>query len=166
MKYLLSLFMMIAVLSACKKESFQSDLSKSRDAWQDFKKTSNNTYAYTVTTSSWAGFGASTTILVSNGIVSGREYASYTLDGQTGQKTTQDSWSESRTTLNSHQAGAAAITMDAVYDQAAAVWLKADVNKNTIYFETNNQGMISTCGYAPKECMDDCFTGIHITGIR
>lgn len=165
MKYLLGLFIVLSFLSACKKGAFQSDFAKSRTAWQDFKKASDNSYTYTVTTSSWAGFGTSTIISITNGIVTGRDYTSYSFDGQTGQKTTRESWSEDKVTLNSHVEGAASISMDAVYDKAASVWLKADAKKNTVYFEAKNNGMISTCGYVPSDCMDDCFTGINIAEI-
>jgi hypothetical protein len=165
MKYLFCLIMLVSLLTACKKEAFQSDFAKSRDAWQDFKKASNNSYSYTVTSASWTGFSSRTQIMVTNGIVTGRNFTSYTMDGQTGQRTTQETWSESTTTLNSHSDGAAAITMDAVYEMAATVWLKADVKQNAVHFEAKNNGMISTCGYVPAGCMDDCFIGIHIAEI-
>jgi hypothetical protein len=164
-KYLLGLLMVASLLSACKKDAFRSDFAESKNAWQDFKKTSNNTYSYTATASSWVGFGSSTKITVTNGVVTGRDYTGYTIDGQTGQRTTQETWSETTVTLNSHSDGAAAITLDAVYEKAAAVWLKANVKENTVYFEAENNGMISTCGYVPNNCMDDCFTGIHISEI-
>ena len=165
MKYLFGLLMLVSLMTACKKDAFQSDFRKSRDAWQDFKKASNNSYSYTVTSGSWAGFGSSTQITVENGIVAGRDFTSYTVDGQTGERTVRETWSESAGSLNSHSGGAAAITMDAVYEMAATVWLKADVKQNTVYFETKNNGMISTCGYVPVGCMDDCFTGIYIAEI-
>jgi len=149
MKYLLGLLIVISFLTSCKKDAFQSDFAKSKDAWQDFKKASNNSYTYTVATSSWTGFGASTKITVTKGIVTGREYHSYSVDGQTGQKTAGESWSENSTTLNSHQSGAVAITLDVVYEKAATDWLKADSKQNSIYFEAKNNGMISTCGYVP-----------------
>ena len=45
-------------------------------------------------------------------------------------------------------------------------WLRMDEDENLIFFEANNKGMISTCGYFPKNCADDCFTGITITEIK
>lgn len=165
MKNLLSLFIAVAFLSACKKDGVQSDFAKSRDTWLDFKKKSNNNYKYTVATFSWTGFSAQTIISVSNGVVIGRNYTAYTKDGKTGQQTVYESWTEDAATLNSHTGGAQALTLDAVYEKAAAVWLKADAKQNTISFEAKNNGMISACGYIPNGCMDDCFIGIHITDI-
>ena len=164
-KYVLSLLIAVSLLSACKKDAFRSDFAQSKDAWQDFKKASNNSYSYTATTSSWVGFGSSTIVRVTNGVVTGRDYTSYTVDGQTGQRTTQETWSENTATLNSHSGGATSITLDAVYDKAATVWLKADAKQNSVYFEAKNNGMISTCGYVTNGCADDCFTGIHISEI-
>lgn len=143
----------------------QSDFEKSRDAWQDFKKESKNNYNYTVATYSWTGFNSSTIIRVSNGIVTGRDYTAYTTDGQTGQQTMNENWTENVATLNSHTGGEEAITLDAVYEKAATIWLKADPKQNTISFEAKNNGMISGCGYIPNGCMDDCFIGINITEI-
>lgn len=56
-------------------------------------------------------------------------------------------------------------TLDEVYEKAKNDWLlkKPDV---TTYFETKNNGMISTCGYVPDGCADDCFRGIEITFIE
>lgn len=163
-KYLLSLFIALSFLS-CKKDVIQSDFAKSRDTWQDFKKESNNNYSYTVATYSWTGSSSNTVITVSNGVVAGRNFKAYRTDGQTGQKTEQESWTEIAATLNSHTGGAEAITLDAVYEKAATVWLKADPKQNTISFEAKNNGMISGCGYIPNGCMDDCFIGITITEI-
>ncbi|HUH32850.1 MAG TPA: hypothetical protein VLZ28_02795 [Daejeonella sp.] len=165
MKYLLSLFIVVSFLSACKKDGVQSDFEKSREAWQDFKKKSNNNYNYTVATYSWTGFTAKTIIRVSNGVVIGREYTAYTMDGKTGQQTMYESWIEDAATLNSHTGAAQAITLDAIYEKAATVWLKVDPKQNTISFEAKNNGMISACGYIQNGCMDDCFIGIHITEI-
>ena len=87
------------------------------------------------------------------------------MDGQTGQKTVRDSWIETIASLNTHPQGAATPNMDVVYEKAAKEWLSADPKQNMIYFEVKNRGMISTCGYVKKGCMDDCFTGIKISNI-
>lgn len=165
MKYLISLFLLTAIFSSCKKDALQSDFDSSKKVWLDFKKSANNNYSYTVTSGSWAGFGDSTIISVVNGTVSGRKYASYTINGQTGQKTPRESWTETKSDLNTHQNGAQTLNLDAVYEKAANEWLKADKKQNTIYFEAKNQGMISSCGYVPNGCQDDCFNGITISNI-
>lgn len=165
MKFFIPFILFLAIFSSCKKDALNSDFEQSRKVWLAFKKSANNNYSYTVKTASWAGFGDSTIISVSNGIVSGRMYTSYTIDGATGHTSTRETWTETSTNLNTHQSGASTINLDAVYEKAINDWLKADKKQNTIYFEAKNQGMISTCGYVPNGCQDDCLTGIRISNI-
>lgn len=155
----------VFLFSACKKDALQSRYEQSHVAWQDFKKLSDNTYSYTVTTSSWSGSGTSTIVKVTNGVVTGRDYTAFRVDSQSGQRTTYEFWTENPANLNSHKSGAVSMNLDAVYEKAASIWLKADTKQNTVYFETNNHGMISNCGYTSRDCADDCFTGITITEI-
>ena len=165
MKFFIPFVLFLSIFSSCKKDVLNSDFEHSRKVWLAFKKSANNNYSYTVKTASWAGFGDSTIISVNNGIVSGRMYTSYTIDGATGQTSTRETWTETSTNLNTHQSGASTINLDAVYEKAINDWLKADKKQNTIYFEAKNQGMISTCGYVPNGCQDDCLTGIRISNI-
>ncbi|OYD46067.1 hypothetical protein CHU00_07890 [Sphingobacterium cellulitidis] len=54
-----------------------------------------------------------------------------------------------------------AITLDEIYERAKNEWLiKSD--KADVFFENNNNGMISLVGFLPKGCMDDCFDGVRI----
>lgn len=166
MKFSILIIIFLAIFSSCKKDALNSDFEQSRKVWLAFKKSANNNYSYTVKTASWAGFGDSTIISVNNGTVSGRKYTSYTIDGATGQTSTRETWTENSTNLNTHKSGASLINLDAIYDKAANEWLKADKKQNNVYFEAKNQGMISTCGYVPNDCLDDCFTGIKISNIK
>lgn len=158
--------MILILASSCSKDALRSDLDDSLDKWEDFKKANNNSYYYTVTTASWVGTSSSTTITVNSGIIERRVYKQYLTDGSNGQKTLKTSWVEDKASLNSHQEGAETLTLDQVYDKAKNVWLKADKNENAISFEARNDGMISSCGYVPNGCMDDCFTGISISEIK
>ncbi len=166
MKYLPGLLFLLTILSACKKESATSELIRSRAAWERFKNASGNSYSYTaVSSSAEAGSTDSTVIAVNNGTVTGRIYKRYSINGQTGQRSLMESWVENLGTLNSHPNGAGTLNLDNIYEKAGSVWLKADLKMNTIYFEAKNQGMISKCGYVPKDCADDCFNGITISEI-
>jgi hypothetical protein len=156
----------LLLASACSKDNFKTELDGSRDAWQSFKSLNNNTYYYTVSESSWVGFSSKTKIFVSNGVVSKRSYESFSTHGGTGQITALESWSEDKANLNQHQKGAKTWTLDEVYDKAKNEWLKVDKKENEIYFEVQNSGMISLCGYTPKNCADDCLVGISILEIK
>lgn len=77
------------------------------------------------------------------------------------------SWSESEKELGKYNGlGATEImTLDDVYTKAKGEWLVAQ-EKKKIFFETKNNGMISSCGYIIGNCQDDCFTGINISDIK
>lgn len=54
-----------------------------------------------------------------------------------------------------------AITLDEIYERAKNEWLiKSD--KADVFFENNNNGMISLAGSLLKGCMDGCFNGVSI----
>lgn len=97
-------------------------------------------------------------------MVTARDYTFYTQTPGTGISTITKTWSETVVTLNTHgqYEGAEILTLDEVYAKAKSVWLSADKNSNSIYFETDSKGLISSCGFVPKGCQDDCFNGIRI----
>src|SRR5690606_38844693 len=72
-------------------------------------------------------------------------------------------WTESESELGLHEKTPASwlYTLDEVYETARTVWLKKrdDVS---ISFEAKNNGLISSAGFVPDNCMDDCFSGISI----
>lgn len=171
MKNAVILIFMVLVAAGCKKDSIskQTEYQTSYRAWLSYKQSVNNSYSYTVNTGSWTGFGTETVINVINGKIVSRSYTAYRLvanppNGST--KTIVNSWSENAASLNTHaHEGAELLTLDEVYAKAKSVWLAADKKENDVYFEALNNGLISDCGYVPKGCQDDCFTGINISSI-
>jgi hypothetical protein len=173
MKNALLLMLVIMVAVSCKKDSIgrQSEYQTSYLAWVRYKQHVNNSYTYVVSQSSWTGYATETTIRVMNGQIASRVYKAYQLvrNGTNPPvNTLVKGWTEDSTTLNTHgpYEGAALLTLDEVYAKAKLVWLAADSKENDIYFEANNNGLISSCGYVPNGCQDDCFTGISITSIE
>ncbi|MFC3196036.1 hypothetical protein ACFOET_00285 [Parapedobacter deserti] len=75
-------------------------------------------------------------------------------------------WTETEAELGLHEKTPASRlqTLDEVYETARSVWLKKRGDAET-YFEAKNDGMISSAGFVPNGCMDDCFSGIHIRSI-
>lgn len=173
-KALFLLLISVSILS-CKKDdiSHQDEFEKSYKAWLSFKQTNNNTYTYTVNWGSWTGYGFETVLKVTSGVVVNRQFTAYKLvypvAGGAPTKETVKTWFEAGATVNTHaknDGAAKAINLDEIYEKAKNIWLKADKKENDIYFEANNNGLISNCGYVPKGCQDDCFTGISITSIK
>lgn len=163
--YTLLLLCLVTLATSCRKSNmeFKSEYERSYDAWADFKSKSANKYQYTVSQGSVFNFGANTTITVVGGKITERKYSSYKIEGA-GQTVITSEWTEDANAIGSHTAGAAAITMDEVYSKAKNDWLKKRDNAK-VYFESKNNGMLSTAGFVPNGCMDDCFEGIHITSI-
>jgi hypothetical protein len=104
---------------------------------------------------------------VTNGVVTERSFKSISTQGLVNVPQENKEWIEAGNELNSHQNSGAAdvLTLDQIYDKARTEWL-IKRGKATIYFEAKNDGMLSSCGYVPDGCMDDCFVGIHINSIK
>lgn len=170
MKRILAFFALLLTLTfpACKKDTiaYRSAFDKSEQAWLAFKASSGNSYDYLVASGSWTGYGTETLISVRGGIIIARHYvAKMPKNDGTNQFTVVEEWQEGAAQVGTHQKGATPQTLDEVYALAKTDWLlKRDKAKN--YFETNNNGMISSCGYTQELCADDCFTGITITSIK
>jgi hypothetical protein len=165
--FYLPLIIVSLLISSCKKDSIadESEFNKSYTQWLSFKSTAHNTYLYTTSFGSWTGYGAEVKTAVINGKVTWRDFISTQLkQNGTSQKDTLKQWHEDADHLNTHPNDVGeSLTLDDVYQKAKSVWLKADKKTNDIYLETKNNGMISSCGFVPKGCQDDCFNGITIS---
>jgi hypothetical protein len=166
-KTLQLLLALIIMFTACKKDdiSHQDQYQDSYKKFTAFKTASSNSYSYIVSSGSVFGVSSETAITVKNGKVISRSYKYYRIGDDGKSSVLVTSWSEGESAIGSNNAGAEPITLDQVYDRAKNIWLKADKKTNKIYFETNANGLISSCGYVPNGCQDDCFNGITISSI-
>ncbi len=166
--YLLTLLVLLSA-TGCKKENIakSDEYDTSYKAWISYRAGIHNSYKYTVNWGSWTGYGAEVTTTVNKGKIISRDYTSfkYRNDG-TNTKDTLKTWHEDDTHINTHGEEAGELmTIDDVYTKARTVWLKVDASTNDIIFEAKINGIITNCGYVPRNCADDCFTGINITSI-
>lgn len=169
--FIVLLFLSTIITFSCSSDNeidHQDDLEISQALWKSFKKSHNNSYEYVVTKASWSGTAWITTITVKEGIVAKRHFK-YTSPENTIDYVPQEDqeWTENFNEINSHPSSPAAdaITIDEVYFKAENDWL---INRNnaTTYFEAENNGIISYCGYVEDDCEDDCFIGIKIESIN
>lgn len=158
------LLIITAVLVACNKHGLThaDDFYKSYIAFSDFKRSSHDSYRYTVTGGSWVGYGWQTTITVTGGKVTQR---SYSFTPTPGRSYTPKQWTENENEIGTHRDGDEAVTLDVIYGKAETEWLRKR-DGASVYFETKNNGMISTAGYVMNGCQDDCFVGIYISKIE
>ena len=167
MKQMFSLMALLLVLSACKKDTieYRNEYSKSYQSWIAFKAASGNSYDYLVVSNSWTGYSTETLISVRSGVITARHFvARISKNDGTGQVTVVEEWLEGNAQVGTHQKGANPQTLDEVYAMAKTTWLLKREDAKT-FFEATNNGMISSCGYVPNACADDCFTGITISSI-
>jgi hypothetical protein len=157
----LIVLLIVSIFMSCAKSDieYENDLERSFDTWVVFKKSSNNSYQYMITSTSWVGVKAETLITVRSGEVVGRSLKVYNASQ------VFEEWTEDKSQLNTHQSGAAPVTLDEIYQQARTELLKKRENAQT-YFEAKNDGMISSAGYVEDGCTDDCFRGINIAFIE
>ncbi len=168
--YIFVLLLITCVQSSCNKDdiNFENEYNQSYKEWQIFKKSSDNSYRYIVSGASWTGDSWETIITVINGIVTQRDFRYISRDPLYGSIPEEDmSWIENEDDINSRQNtnAAGAITLDEIYEKAQSEWLLKRGNEKT-YFETENSGLISLCGYVENACADDCFRGIRISYIE
>lgn len=161
--YYLILLLVGALLSSCKKSdiAYENDYDTSHKSWTNFKASSNNSYRYSSSSASWTGFSSETIITVKDGRVTQRSYTAKKKTQPTNEIAVYEEWIENENNLRTHPNGSDPITLEEVYQKAKTVWLLKRKNAKT-YFETNNNGMISSCGYVEDGCQDDCFVGMKI----
>ena len=166
--YLIALLLIGSLFNSCESDDLEylDKLNTSQKTWLNFKKSSNDSYKYIVTNSSWVGFSWETTITIVNGIITQRDFEYTSTEGlSTDIQQSELQWSETGSEIGAHENGAEPITLDEIYNKAQNDWL-IERNNTTIYLETKNNGMISTCGYVENDCADDCFIGIYISNIE
>lgn len=166
--YFSTLFFIGTMLTSCgvsdANYEYENDFDKSYEAWLSFKETSGNSYRYKVPGGSWTGASWQTVITVTDGKVTQRSFK-YTSEEGLSEDIPPEAleWTEDEDEINSHKhTGAAkALTLDQIYTKARIEWLTKRKNAKT-YFEAENNGLISSCGYVEDNCADDCFIGINI----
>ena len=140
--------------------------SESRSLWLQMKRDNGNSYEYSIDVTSWTGNGNTTTIIIQDGEAVGRIYQEYFMDPDTGIKNNGFGYSETGVDVGTHEAGAKPMTMDEIYGACLAEYLIADPENNTIYFDTDDVGLMILCGFVPDQCADDCFEGFMLSGFK
>jgi hypothetical protein len=155
----------LSALTTLKGESGLS-YNESLTQWKELKNENGNSYMYQTTITSWTGFGSITELKVEEGIVTSRVYQAFETNETNGEREVFDSYTETKTDLGSHDEGAKPLTIDELYHSCASEFLSIDKENNTLYFETEVNGLMTLCGFVPDGCMDDCFRGVSINSFE
>jgi hypothetical protein len=173
----LFLFFLLPLIGfSCEKNDKQSVLTdlkgqygfsfnQSLNIWNDFKNKNGNSYSYTTTVGSWTGYGSTTEFKIEEGVIISRTYQRFKINGQDGTKEILESYNETGDGLGTHSKGASLLTIDDLYEACANKYLMADQKSNALYFETSKDGLMTSCGFVPNGCMDDCFQGVIISSV-
>lgn len=155
----------LSVLTTLKGESGLT-YNESLTQWSELKNLNGDSYIYQTTFISWAGFGNITELKIESGIVTSRTYQGFITNEANGQKEIIETYTETLTNLGSHEKGASPLTIDDLYNSCASEYLTVDLENNTLYFETELDGLMTLCGFVPNGCMDDCFRGVEINSLE
>ena len=163
-KWFMALGLTGVLLAGCAQVAKQGELDRSLATWNVLKTQNDDSYRYETSFASWAGFGNKTALTVQNGKVTARAYEAYRREE--GQTTVTESYSEEGATLGAHEAGAAPRTVDELYGVCRAEVLTQSALANDFYLTFRADGVLETCEYAPKNCVDDCSSGVNVTGLE
>ncbi len=140
-------------------DSLSNDLDKvleSQQTWQKTRQECQGNYSYNVKWSSFAGFGAETTILVKDNRVVGREFKTIRLtDSPISPNQKQETWSETVEDLGSHKRGAPPKTLDELYKEAVRTAGQKLSENDHRYLKFDKQGLLLHCFIIDKRIADD-----------
>ncbi|NOQ16488.1 MAG: hypothetical protein GQ581_05470 [Methyloprofundus sp.] len=140
----------------------QEKLAHSFSIWQQQKIKQGDSYQYSSKFVSWVGVGSETTITVNDGIIISRKYHAWDADKK---ETAQ--WAETNSKeLGKNKEGAALKTIDELYAQCRTILATKDAESNHLYLGFDENGIIEHCLFTPKQCADDCSSGVRIKNLH
>lgn len=131
--------------------------------WEKLKRKHQNSYQYKITDLSFSGFGSETLLTIQNGEVVRRAYQSFLMSENDGTRELIEEYEEVGEDIGTHKEGAKAVTLDELYEDCGSEYLMVDPDTHTLYFDTDEEGVMKLCGNVPDLCGDDCFEGFHIS---
>jgi len=171
----ISLIVFLLVIPSCNtnkgivisNKEIEKEYNESLEKWNQLKKEHNNSYEYVVSHSSFVGYRNSTKITVKNGVLVQREHSeTRSLPAGGFSQEEFQVYIENEPEINSNELGFKAQTFENIYKDCGKHTLQVDENMNHVYFKTNSMGLLNTCSYSPKNCMDDCSTGVYISNFN
>jgi hypothetical protein len=139
--------------------SSSSPIDGARQSWKRTVETCP-TYHYAMTDSSFSGFSARTTIVISDGRPIARGCVQ--TQGFGPERAVTASWIEEAGHIGEHAECRPAKTMEQLQDDCARNVLGQDPAKNQVMFSTDDRGVLLECWYVPKGCADDCTMGVVV----
>ena len=177
-----AIYLMVLLFTCCQLQLVAADaedasakLAKSLETWEQAKQKCHGNYSYTVRWQSFVGFGHETTVVVKGNKVAERRYREFKAPARrpapknpnVKPKPPEPLWVEKGKELGSHKKGAAAKTLDQLYQEAAAVAKRKLPANERRYLIFNKQGLLLSCFTVDTRIADDAPTkGVNITRIQ
>lgn len=136
-------------------QTIRQRLRESMEEWERQKRARGDSYTYTRGFESWVGFGHETTITVNDGVIVERGYKEWDKHDQT-----TGSYTEKGNDIGRNRHGETPMTMEELYDLCAEEILTQNPKDNYLNLELTADGLLQSCTYRPKGCVDDCSEGI------
>ena len=73
-------------------------------------------------------------------------------------------WDETASDIGSHAGFPAALTVEQLFDDCQQILSTHDPAQYDLRLMVGAMGVPQLCGYTPKNCADDCFTGFDLAG--
>ncbi|MFP6619861.1 MAG: hypothetical protein VB877_10980 [Pirellulaceae bacterium] len=145
-------------------DSQQARLDKSLQAWQLAKKKCAGNYSYKVRWQSFVGFGHETIVVVKGNKVVERRYREFSARPV---KKVLPMWVEKGKEVGSHKKGAAAKTLDQLYQEADVVVKRKLPSHERRSLRVNEQGLLLACYCRDTRIADDApLKGVSISSIE
>ncbi|MEM7106388.1 MAG: hypothetical protein AAF502_24890 [Bacteroidota bacterium] len=142
---------------------------ESLGAWEKLKAENGNSYVYRISYASWVGYHNYTEISVRNGKIVSRKYEEFSPgkmvdeDGNSVKNPDDITYVENQDQINSNSQGFHAVLFEELYKSCGKDYIIEDPQWNSISFDTNEEGIMTLCGYTPNNCADDCFRGLYVS---
>ncbi len=166
---------LLLAASTAAAEGDSAKVAKSLETWKQAKQKCNGNYSYSVRWQSFVGFGHETTVVVKDNKVAERRYREFKAPARrpvpknpnVKPKPAGPLWVEKGKELGSHKKGAAAKTLDQLYQEAAEVAKRKLPSNQRRYFRVDKQGLLLSCFTVDTRIADDAPSkGVKITSIK
>lgn len=168
---LLFILLLVACQGAKKIKIINAPIEKafneSQKKWHKLKQNNGDSYQYSIGFYSWSGYSCTTTIDVKNDKIIARKFMEKVRGKNERFGDTEEIvYVETEGDINTHEKGFQALTIDELYLDCGNKSLQVNEVENDLYFTTDKNGLIKSCGYSLKNCSDDCSEGISIEGFK
>jgi len=138
---------------AIERQDAMKQLAASLEKWTAAKEKCGGNYSYKVHWENKLGFGHDTILVVRNNELAERKFTQWKTENGAPKQT--DSWTEQGEKLGSHKKGAAAQTLDQVYESSKKLLEKSQKPIYKLEIGFDKEGLLQKCRYLDTRYPDE-----------